>query len=274
VETIVYGYGLVEAPRADEAGGLYFSDATGGGVYRWSPGGEVVTIVPKRRGIGGLVLHADGGIVISGRDVVHVRAETTRLLLRADGVLGFNDMIADAAGRVLVGSLRSNALEMTGRVPGELWRIDAEQRGAPVYDDVEFANGVGLSPDGRVVYHSDYSRGHVLAHDLDAEGEATNRRVLARVPRGNPDGLAVDERGDVWVALGDAGGIARFTAGGELREVIGVPAAFVASLCFGGVDRRDVFVATAANTDDPTRGGTVFRMRADAPGVAVACARV
>jgi hypothetical protein len=34
METLAFGYGLVEAPRVDAAGNLYFSDAVAGGVYR------------------------------------------------------------------------------------------------------------------------------------------------------------------------------------------------------------------------------------------------
>jgi sugar lactone lactonase YvrE len=53
-----------------------------------------------------------------------------------------------------------------------------------------------------------------------------------------------------------------------------VPAPFVASVCFGGPDRRDVFVATMGNTEDESRGGTLFRSRVDVPGLVAAVARV
>src|SRR5437867_10813893 len=188
METLAFGFGLVEAPRVDGAGNLYFSDAIDGGVYRRAPDGAVSVVVPKRRGVGGLVLHADGGIVISGKDVSHVRDGETRVLLTVEGVLGFNDLATDAAGRVFVGSLRSSALQSEERVPGELWRIDGAGPAVEVYRDLAFANRAGFSPDGRTIYHSNYSEGVVLAHDLTADGVAVKRRVFARVPRGNPDG--------------------------------------------------------------------------------------
>ncbi len=60
---------------------------------------------------------------------------------------------------------------------------------------------------------------------------------------GQPDGLAVDAEGDVWVALGPGGAIARLTPDGELRERIDVPGAeFVSSVAFAG---DDLLVATA-----------------------------
>ncbi len=267
---LVWGYTFLEAPRADPAGGLYFSDIIAGGVYRWSPDGVVETVIPKRRGVGGLALHADGGLVVSGRDVCHVRDGQSRVLLTVAGALGFNDLTTDAAGRVYVGSMRSGAMEVEGRVPSELWRIDAAGSATPVCDGIEFPNGVGFAPDGRTLYLSNYSAGIVLA--IDPLSGA--RRPFARTPRGNPDGLAVDEAGGVWVACGDAGGVARFAADGTLDRTLDVPATFVTSLCFGGADRRDLYVVTTDNTDDPGRHATVFHTRSDVPGLIPPPARV
>jgi len=274
MEELASGYGLVEAPRVDEAGNLYFSDVTDGGVYRRSPDGTIETIVPKRRGVGGLLLHADGGVVVSGRNVAHVKDGETRLLLEVEGVLGFNDLTSDAAGRVYTGSLRSSAFESGSRVPGELWRIDAPGRAVAIYEAIEFANGVGFSPDGRTIYHSNYSEGVVLAHDLDRDGLGTNRRTFVRLPKGNPDGLAVDENGAVWVAGGDAGVVFRFTPAGELDELVEVPSPFVTSLCFGGGDRRDLYVVTAGNRAHPERRGTIFRTRSPVAGLVAPLARI
>ena len=39
-ETLAYGYGLIEGPRVDGAGNLYFSDVTNGGVFRRRPDGD------------------------------------------------------------------------------------------------------------------------------------------------------------------------------------------------------------------------------------------
>ena len=130
IETLATGYGLVEGPRVDARGQLYFSDVLRGGVYRRSPEGEIESVVPKRRGVGGIVLHADGGIVVTGRNVCHVRDGHTRVLFEAEGA-AFNDLVTDAAGRVYVGSLRSSAFSQAAeREPGELYRIDAEGAGS------------------------------------------------------------------------------------------------------------------------------------------------
>jgi sugar lactone lactonase YvrE len=160
---------------------------------------------------------------------------------------------------------------------GNLYFSDIIDRGGgacALYDGVQFPNGVGFSPDGRTLYHSDYAAAHVLAHTIAADGRAVERRIFAAPPHGRPDGLAVDEAGGVWIALGDGGGVARFDAEGALDRVLAVPAAFVASLCFGGADRRDLYVAGVADAAEPARGGTIWRTRVDVPGWVAPLARV
>ena len=54
---------------------------------------------------------------------------------------------------------------------------------------------------------------------------------------------------------------------------IDVPARRVTSLCFGAGDGRDLYIVSADNTNDPVLGGTIFRTRAPAPGLATPLAR-
>lgn len=275
LETLVTGYGLIEGPRVDPQDRLYFSDARKGGVYRRAPGGEIETLVPKRRGVGGIAFHSSGGIVISGRNICHVRDGQSRIVFEVEGVPGFNDLFTDVEGRVLVGSQRySPFVENPEVVPGELYRVGPEGHSEQLYGDVGLTNGIGFSPCGRLLYHSDSARNHVLVHDVLEDGRCANRRVLAELPRGFPDGLAVDEEGCVWVAVYGGGCVARFTAAGELDRQVVVPASAVTSLCFGGADRRDLYIVSGDNTSDPSLGGSIFRTRASVAGLAMPLAEV
>jgi gluconolactonase len=274
IETLASGYGLLEGPRVDTADSLYFSDVTNGGVYRRAPDGIIATVVPRRRGVGGIALHADGGVVISGKNVCHVKGGTTRILLQRDDIPGFNDLFTDSAGRVYVGSLRSDPFKPGTRTPGELWRINAEGNVEVLYDNVGLTNGIGFSPGERVLYHADSAAQHLIVHDVTPDGRMTNRRALATTPVGSPDGLAVDESGAVWVAIYDGSCVARFTPDGRLDRKINVPAKAVTSVCFGGKDRRDLYIVTADNTEDPERKGTILRTRVDVPGLPAPLARV
>jgi gluconolactonase len=260
---------------ADHADGvLLFSDVLGGGVHRWSRASGVTNVVPKRRGVGGMALHADGGVVVTGRDLQRVVDSQTRTLLSLEGATGFNDMATDRDGSVYLGALRFNPFAGETPVPGDVWCVDAAGSATKLFGDIEWPNGIGFSPDGDIIYISDYAAEHVIAHDLDSGGEATNRRVFAKPETGSADGLAVDVEGGVWVALASRGGIGRYSPDGALDEILDVPAGFVTSLCFGGTDGRDLYITTADNTEDPEGAGTVFRTRVDVQGLPVPYATV
>jgi gluconolactonase len=266
-EVVARGYGLAEAPTIDTDGSLVFSDVLGGGVYRLDASGAVSTVVPKRRGVGGIAIHADGGLVCSGRDVVHVRADgETRTVLHVDGVAGWNDLCTDPSGRVYAGGLRFAVFDPKAEVvPGELWRIAAGQEPGIMFGDVVHANGVAVSPDGRTIYLSDTRRQRVIVFDLDR----ATRRELDLSAHGHPDGIALDEHGAVWVAL-VSGGIARLTPDGAVDRKLEPPSAFTTSLCFAG---RDLYVTTGGHTD-PELGGCVLRTTLDVAGSPLAPARV
>ena len=65
-----------------------------------------------------------------------------------------------------------------------------------------------------------------------------------------------------------------FAANGTEVGRVEVPARMVTSVCFGGADRRDMYIVTGDNTAAAEREGTIYRTRADVPGCAVAAARV
>lgn len=275
MELIVSGHGLIEGPRVDPSGNLYWSDVPRGGVYCRTPAGEVRTAIPKRRGVGGIALHAEGGLVVSGRSVCHVRDGSTRVLLEDASIPGWNDLFADREGRVYAGSLRSDPFRDEGpRTPGELWRIDPDGTRAQVYGDVGLTNGIGISPDGRLLYHCDSAARHILVSDLAPDGSVSRRRAFAKVEPGVPDGLAVDQEGGVWIAVYGGGCVARYAPDGALDRTLAVPARAVTSLCFGGDDLRDLYVTTADNTTDPALAGSIFRTRAPIPGLPAPLARV
>ena len=229
-EVLADGLELGEAPRVDDQGRVWFTNVLGGGVYRWSETG-VETMVPKRKGVGGLALHEDGGVVVSGRDIVHVQPDGTNRLLFSppDGVTGFNDICATEEGNLLVGGLRFRPFAGEDTVPGSFWHVTAPERGDEVLTDVHWPNGVGDAGSG-VWCFCDYSRGDVTLLARDG-----SRRVL-HTPNGEADGLAVDDDGGIWVALAGGGAVVRYTQDGELTHTVDLPGHLVTSVAFDGAD--------------------------------------
>ncbi|MEL7157175.1 MAG: SMP-30/gluconolactonase/LRE family protein [Actinomycetota bacterium] len=273
LEMLASGFGLIEGPRVDADDNLYFSDVPNGGVYRRRPAGEISVVVPKRRGVGGIALHADGGLVVGGRNICHVLDDVSRVVFEPGPA--FNDLMTDDQGRVLCGTLRIDPFDPdAGPETGDAYRVELDGTATHLYGGVRLTNGIGFSPDGSRIYHADSLANHLICHDVEGD-RFVNRRALGEHRTFNPDGLAVDEQGVIWVADFAAGCVLGLDPDtGEEQARIVVPANAVTSLCFGGRDRCDLYIVTADNTDDPDRGGTVFRTRAAVPGLAVPPARV
>lgn len=263
------GYGLTEAPRIARDGTLWFSDVTGGGVFRVAPGGdEVETVLERRRGVGGLVLHRDG-IVVSGKDLLQVRADGSEHVLFAPeeelGITGFNDLHVDRNGWLVAGALRFRPMAGDEPAPGRVVVVGPRFVAAAVEEGITWPNGIGFSPDGGTAYVCDYQHHRVLATDVDRDGALSDVvRPFATAPDGHAcDGLAVDAEGGVWVATAQGGGLVRFAPDGSVDQLVEGLAPFVASLCFGGPDGRDVAVCVTGGPD----GGAVLRGRSAVPGV-------
>lgn len=280
MERVATGYGLIEGPVWDPAHGLYFSDVLNGGVFLLGRDDKVSPAVPRRRGIGGMALHASGGLVVGGRDIAWVSLTdgTTRSLLALDaipGATGFNDLTTDAAGRIFVGSLAFRVFGGETPRPGHLHVIDLDGGMRTLSDGVMLTNGLGFSPDGRRLYHSDARAPLVRVYDVAADGSVGPWRRFADLGEGGvPDGLKVASDGSVWVADAHGGRVAVFEADGTHRRDIAVPLPMVTSLCFGGADLKDLYVVTGSRGGPHDNCGSVFRLRVEVAGLPLPPARV
>jgi len=280
MEAVATGYGLIEGPVWDAAKGLYFSDVLNGGVSLLDLHGKISVAVPKRRGIGGMALHVAGGLVVGGRDItfISLTEDRARVLLTSEvtpDAVGFNDLTTDQAGRIYVGSLAFRVFGGDPPRPGHLHVIDLDGSGRTISDGIMLTNGLGFSPDGKRLYHSDARGGLVRVYDVMADGSVGPWRQFATLGEGGvADGLKVATDGSVWVADAHGGRVAIFEPDGRHRRDIAVPLPMVTSLCFAGEDMRDLYIVTGSQGGPHANCGTVFRTRADIPGLPLAPARV
>ena len=183
LETLASGFGLLEGPRCDERNRLYFSDVPNGGVYRRSPDGNIETLIPKRRGVGGIALNEGGGIVCTGRGLIYWNeaSRTSRdLFVEWEGrkLNGLNDLQPDDHGSIFVGSLEHNALEEGAkRIPGSLFRVDPDGSVTKLYEGIETTNGMGFSPRSQIP----------LSCRFDHQGRLGLRRSTGSHSQGPPD---------------------------------------------------------------------------------------
>ncbi len=264
---------------------LYSVDIPGRQVLRWRADEEVPDVFPQDAEPACIAARATGGLVVARRDGLWALDTATGAVTPLAPPpyditrQRYNDGKPDAAGRFWIGAL-SDAREPEAA----LYRIDAA--GAePQLDGIVTSNGLAWSPDGRWLYRSDTKAHTIWRHDFDVErGELGEGQVFARfTPRateeplsaygGRPDGAAVDESGAYWVAMFEGARLLRFSAAGELLQDVALPVRCPTMPCFGGADRRTLFVTTARDkrpADELARepwAGAVLTLRVDVPGL-------
>jgi gluconolactonase len=216
---------------------------------------------------------------VSGRNIAYKPHEgDTQVLLAGDpekGILGFNDITTDTAGRIYAGSLAFRPVGADDDpLPGQLFCIDTDGSARVVGGDVMLTNGMAFSPDGKLLYHSESVRHVVRLYDVAEDGSLSPHRTFAEVRPGVPDGLAVAEDGSVWVAVAHGSRVDVFEPDGSKRQEIPVEIPMVTSLCFGGDELRDLYIVTGTEGMDRDDAGCVFCLPVDVPGLPVAPAKV
>ena len=281
MEKLTEGYSLVEGPIWVPGQGLMFSDVLTGGVFCINEAGELATVFKYRKGIGGLSLHENGGMIVSGRNISWKsvpEGETITVMDRDEdhGLVGFNDITTDEAGRIYAGSLGSSPVFDDGREPqaGDLYLIDLDRSVRKVAEDIRLTNGLGFSPDGKTLYHSDSSRQHVNCYEVNDDGSLGTKQVFATTEKGVPDGLAVSVDGRIWVALAGGDGVGVYNPDGSFDQLVEIPQPMCTSVCFGGEDLQDLYVVSGSRGADSDNAGAVYKERVDVPGLAVPVARV
>lgn len=240
---------LGEGPVWSVAEGcLYWVDIEGMMVHRWVWGTQVVRTWPMPAMVGALAVRAQGGLIVALRSGIHTLDLTTGDLtfrLDPEGELPgtrYNDGTVDPAGRFWIGGM-----VLAGEpASAGLHRIEAGGGSSTVLTGIGCSNGIGFSPDGRVMYYTDSATRTIQAYDFDvATGEMTRPRVFAVDTDCVPDGLTVDADGFIWGAKWDGGRLVRYAPDGSVDRVITMPVPRPTSIAFGGPDLQTLFVTTA-----------------------------
>jgi len=268
---------LGEGPLWDAAAGVVrWVDIDAGAVLAGRLVGERVGQVGSDRvdeTVGAVALADDGGLLVAGtKALVHLRPDGSRDWgppLLPDGPSRLNDAQVDPGGGVLVGSLSRD-----GRGGHEvLLRVAPDGAVTVLDDDLTLSNGLGWSPDDRTLYSVDSVPGLLWHRPWDpVTGAAGPRRLLLAFDDATPDGLCVDTRGRLWVAMWGAGVVRCLAPDGTLLGTVEVAVPHPTSCAFVG-PALDLLVVTTASPDrthPPGEGsgdaGTLFVARVGATG--------
>ena len=227
---------------------LYWIDIEAPALHRWSWGAGQTQTWSLPALVGALAVRERGGLVLALRTGIHtfdtVSGELTFVADPEADLPGtrYNDGTVDPVGRFWIGGM-----VLTGDPKSAgLYRFSADGAATRMLSDLGCSNGIGFSPDGTLMYHTDTETKTIVRYDFDvATGDIEHPTVFVVDDDGNPDGLTVDADGFVWGAKWDGSRIVRYAPNGSIDRVVPLPVQRPTSLAFGGPDLRTLFITTA-----------------------------
>lgn len=244
-------FSFTEGPAADSKGNVYFTDQPNNKIIRWSASGELSVFLEGAGRANGLFFDEDDNLIAC--------ADLNNQLWQIDKNKSVTVLVKDFEGRKLNG-------------PNDLW-IDPQ--GGIYFTDPFYKrdywshtekeimeenvyylspdrkklvvaatgfvrpNGIVGTPDGKQLYVADLSDRKTYSFAIKEDGTLHDRKLFVEM---GSDGMALDSHGNVYLT---GRGVTVFNSQGEKIETINIDAPWTANVCFGGKDRKTLFITAS-----------------------------
>ena len=242
-KVLLDGLGIPESPRWHQ-GRLWFCNWIDRQVVAVDMNGKsevMVTRDPASYPMGYSIDWLPDGRLLTTGDKVRIQEPDGSTAVHAEQPA--NEIVVDARGNAYVDGADFNFVAGAPPKPGYIKLIRPDGQLRQVAGDIQFPNGMAISPDGRTLIISESFAGRLTAFDIGDDGRLSGRRVFAEGL--GPDGICMDAEGAVWVGTGRFT-VARVAEGGTILQEVELEenrAPF--ALMLGGTDRRTLFICTA-----------------------------
>src|SRR5580658_199777 len=253
-------FSFTEGASVDKRGNVFFTDQPNNRIWEYDVHGRLSIFLEPAGRSNGMYFDGSGRLVTCADENEQLWAiipdKKVKVLLRDVGgkrLNGPNDLWIDARGGIYFTDPYYQRPYWTRTKPdmdGErVYYLPAEATEARVVaSDVVKPNGIVGTPDGRYLYVADIGAAKTYKYVIGEDGSLSDRQLF--VMQGS-DGMTLDERGDVYLT-GD--GVTVYDTAGRKIAHIAVPEPWTANLCFGGRDKRNLFITAS-------EGLYVIRMR-------------
>ena len=256
VEKVGSGYGFTEGCTADKDGNVFFTDQNhnpGGQILRWSAEDGKITVWMDPTG------RANGQRFAPNGDLITCSDDHSQLW-RITSDKKTNVLVKDYQGKLMNGPndvwvVPNGGMYITDPFFHRPWwgpeHATAQQDKQAVYyltpdgktltrviEDFVQPNGIGGTPDGKILYVADMGGRKTWKYDVQADGSLTNKTLFCNV---GSDGMTMDNQGNVYCT---SGGVQVFDKTGKQIERIPSPEnQQPANIAIGGKEHNILFMA-------------------------------
>lgn len=238
------GFSFLEGPVSDAEGNLYFTDIPSNRVLRWSPSGELSTVIDDSNGGNGLAFDQQGKLIICeerGKRISMLTADGRRVSLvgeyRGAPFNSPNDLWVDGHNGIYFSDPNYKGADNLTQDGQHVYYLSADRQTITrVASDLSRPNGVITSASDDRLYVADTELDRIFVYPILAPGKLGPRQSFAATAA---DGITLDEQGNLYAAW--RGEIRIYDPEGKVLHVISMPER-PSNVTFGGVDNRTLFI--------------------------------
>jgi gluconolactonase len=279
--TVVKGIHGPEGPLVVD-GALYFVGWNDNRLSKWD--GHKTTVIHSLEGCGhnGLALTKQKTFLLACTDDPGAILELSlggQRLRRWDTddkgekfVGGINDIVVAPNGSAYATTFGPyDGVSPPGEVIGKvLYLASGAAQWTAVAADLNYANGVGVSPDGQTLYVSQTVSGSILKFRINPDGTLSHRANFALldslVPRRSPspwlgpDSMKVDHTGAIYVAQFFGGKVLKLSKQGALLHVFNIAAGDGTTNVAFDADEKHLYITVVKDAKDAKAVGGIVRV--------------
>jgi gluconolactonase len=183
---------------------------------------------------------------------------------------GINDIVVTGNGGAYATVFGHYADLPTSVVGKILYLAPDSQKWVEVAGELNYANGIGVSPDQKTLYVSETVGNCILKFAIDDDGSLSHRSNFALlnllVKDKNkswwlgPDSMKIDSKGNIYIAQWFGGKILKISPDGKLLHVFEIAAGDGTTNVAFGEGEKELFVTVVKDPKDPQAKGSVVKI--------------
>jgi gluconolactonase len=241
---------FTEGPACDAQGNVFFTDQPNDRILKWSTEGKLSTFMQLCGRANGLSFDQKGNLWAC--------ADEKNELWRIGLGTNITVVIKNYQGKLLNGPndvwvRPSGGLYFTDPYyKRPYWKRGPKEQDECVYylsvngkdlrrviDDLKQPNGIIGTPDGKLLYVADIGASKTYRYAIESDGSLSEKKLFCEM---GSDGMTIDNEGNIYLT---GKGVTVFDSSGKKIEQIEVPENWSANVCFGGKDRRTLFITAS-----------------------------
>jgi len=253
VQPVARQVAFTEGPAVDKKGNISFTDQPNDRIWKYDTDGKLTLFLEKTGRANGLFIDKKGNIIACADEKnelwsIHPKTKAVTVLLpgQFDGKKynGPNDLWITARGDIyFTDPFYARPWWAHKKPEQDKQRVFLLKKGEKtpvvVADDLVQPNGIVGTPDGKTLYVADIGGRKTYRYAVNPDGSLGQRQLFCEM---GSDGMTLDRQGNVYLT---GRGVTVFDASGKKLGNIPVPAGWTANVCFGGKDRKTLFITAS-----------------------------